>query len=134
MSEPIKCPKCGAHQDPDSGELSLTCGSTFVELQFGPDYTTLEMQSQFCKIQELRHELRNIPEERQEVLKEELKDDLESVLRRAIIDSGWSHRKICYRAKVDVKTINRFMAGETDLWFRTAAKIAEVLDLELKAG
>jgi len=58
--------------------------------------------------------------------------NLEEQLRQAIIDSKLSRYRICQITGVASSQLSVFMAGKRTLTLITAAKIAEVLDLELK--
>ena len=53
------------------------------------------------------------------------------VLRKAIRDSGLTHYRIGKDAHVKPDQVARFVSGERDLRFATAAKIIDVLGLEL---
>ena len=53
-------------------------------------------------------------------------------LQQAIRDSDLSQSEIARRAGIDIGQVSRFLRGERGLTVATAAKIADVLGLELK--
>ena len=63
-------------------------------------------------------------------------DDIEKQLRQAIIDSGMSRYRICKEAGISESMLSYFMNDnkkkQRTLTLTAAAKVAEVLKLELK--
>ena len=57
--------------------------------------------------------------------------DISDTFKAAIKASGKTHYRIAKVAGIKPAIIDRFMSGERDLRLATAAKIAEVLGLEL---
>lgn len=53
------------------------------------------------------------------------------VLRTAIKSSGQTHYRIALKAGIKPGLIDRFVSEERDIRLKTAAKIADVLELEL---
>ena len=53
-------------------------------------------------------------------------------LKSAVKESGMTHYRIAKDAGIRQNMLDRFMTGERDLRFETAAKIAEALGLQLR--
>lgn len=75
---------------------------------------------------------RDIPNERMEALHERIQmQDLEAVLRKAIVASGKTHYAIGKASGVAAGVIDRFAAGTRGITLATASKIAGVLGFGL---
>ena len=79
------------------------------------------------------------PDRRRAFLEEYMMPNVDEQLRRAIAKNcpmsgaGESYYALAKRAGVSGEQISRYMAGERDLRFATAAKLADALGLELVA-
>lgn len=63
---------------------------------------------------------------------QQVAEDLVSVLREAIDESGKSQYQLAQETGIDKSALSRFVSGERGLTLDTAAKLAAVLGLELK--
>ena len=59
-------------------------------------------------------------------------DDIEKQLRQAIIDSDLSRYRICKKAGLSESQLSYYVNNQRSLTLPAAAKIAKVLNLELK--
>jgi len=73
------------------------------------------------------------PDRREAFLQEHLMASIVEQLRRAILKSDESYYALAQRTGVDAVQISRFVNGERDLRFETAAKLAAGLGLDLVA-
>jgi hypothetical protein len=66
-----------------------------------------------------------------EIAEKQAASDWEATLRQAVESSGLTRYAICQAAKVCQSQLSRFMAGECGLSFKTAAKIGQIVGVEL---
>ena len=59
-------------------------------------------------------------------------EDLATVLRDAIDESGKTQYQLAQETGIDKSALSRFVSGERGLTLETAAKLATALNLELK--
>lgn len=62
-----------------------------------------------------------------------MNDHLSKALRSAIVKSSKSANAIAKESAMTTSTVTRFLSGERDLGLSSAAKLADVLGLELRA-
>lgn len=60
------------------------------------------------------------------------RDDIEDQLRRAIVESPITQYRLAQVSGIDKGILSRFLRGERTITLTTAARLAEVLDLELR--
>jgi plasmid maintenance system antidote protein VapI len=53
-------------------------------------------------------------------------------LRRAVLESGLTENAVAVAARVPQPVLHRFMCGERDLTLRSAQKLADYFQLELR--
>lgn len=83
------------------------------------------------RYEQLRSALTDVVSGRMDALVERIEmQDLETVLRKAIADSGMTHYAIAKQAGISPVVLDRFKAGKT-ITLATASKITEILVLTL---
>jgi len=58
--------------------------------------------------------------------------EVTKTLQQAIRDSDFSQSEVARRAGIDVGQVSRFLRGERGMTLATAAKVADVLGLDLR--